>query len=88
MEASLVASSLEVNAEQNKHMAMPREENSGQNHNIKIGNKSSEMVERFSYLGTIVTNQNYVHEEIMSIYNPGNVRSYSMQNLLSSSLLS
>jgi hypothetical protein len=38
MKALLVASSLEVNGEQNKHMAMPREENSRQNNSINMGN--------------------------------------------------
>ena len=41
MEALLVTSSLEVSAEKTKHVAMPREENAGQNHNIKTGNVSS-----------------------------------------------
>jgi hypothetical protein len=44
MEVLFVASSLEVNAEQTKHVAMPREENSGKNHNIQISNKFSEKV--------------------------------------------
>ena len=44
MEVLLVANSLEVNAEQTKHVAMPREESAGQNHNIQIYNKFSEKV--------------------------------------------
>jgi len=44
MEALLVASSLEVSAEQAKDVAMPREENVGQNHKIQIRNKLSENV--------------------------------------------
>jgi hypothetical protein len=42
METLLVPSSLEVSAEQTKDVAMPREENAGQNHNIQICNKFSE----------------------------------------------
>jgi hypothetical protein len=38
---------LEVNAE--KTMSLSHEQNGGQNHNIKIGNKSSERVEQFKY---------------------------------------
>ena len=44
IEISFVVSSLEVNAEQTEHVAMPREENAGQNHNIQICNKSYEKV--------------------------------------------
>jgi hypothetical protein len=32
-------------------------------HNTKIGNKTSESVEQFKYLRTILTNQNRIHEE-------------------------
>ena len=82
-----VASSLEVNTEQTKHVATPHKENEGQNHNIQICNKSPEKLQNFKYLGTMVTNQNYMHEEMTSRFNSGNVCFYSMQNLLSSSLL-
>jgi hypothetical protein len=39
------------------------DENAGQNHNIKTGNKSLERVEQFKYLGTSLTNRNSVHEK-------------------------
>ena len=48
--ALLIASKeteLETNAE--KTMSMSHEQNGGQNYNIKIGNKSFEMVEQFKY---------------------------------------
>jgi hypothetical protein len=35
---------LEVNAEKTKYMAMSRNQNAGQNHNIKLDNKSFEKV--------------------------------------------
>jgi hypothetical protein len=44
-------------------------------------------VATFRYLGTILTNQN-IYDEIKSILNPGNACSYSVQNLLSSRLIS
>jgi hypothetical protein len=79
---------LEVNAEQTKYMVMPRNQNAGQNHNIKLDNKSFEMVEQFKYLGTTLMNQNSVQEEIKSRLKSGNACYHSVQDLLSSSLLS
>jgi hypothetical protein len=40
------------------------------------------------YLGTTLTNQNSIHEEIKSRLKSGNACYHSLQNLLSSSLLS
>jgi hypothetical protein len=40
----------EVNAEKTKYMVMSRNQNAGQNHNIKIDNKSFERLEEFKYL--------------------------------------
>ena len=51
-------------------------------------NSSIERVEGFKYLGTTLTNQNSIQEEIKCRLKLGNACSYSMQNLLSSSLLS
>jgi hypothetical protein len=42
---------LEVNAETTKYMVMSRDQNAGQNHNIKTDNKSFERVEQFKYFG-------------------------------------
>ena len=49
---------------------------------------SFEGVEEFSYLGTNLTNQNSMQEEIKNIPKSGNACYYSVQNLYSSSLLS
>jgi hypothetical protein len=38
---------LEVNAEKTKYMVMSRDQNAGQNDNIKLDNKSFERVEQF-----------------------------------------
>jgi hypothetical protein len=54
----------------------------------QIGSKSFETVEEFKYLGTALTNQNSIHEEIKSRLKSGNACYHSVQNLLSSSLLS
>ena len=44
-------------------------------------------MEEFKYLGTTLTNQNSIQEEIKSRLKLGNAYYYSVQNLLSSSLL-
>jgi hypothetical protein len=45
-------------------------------------------VTKFSYLGTTLTDQNFIHKEIKSRFNLGNACYYSLQNLLSSHFLS
>jgi len=55
---------------------------------MKIDNSSIERAEEFKYLGTTVTNKNSIQEEIKSRLKLGNACYYSVQNLLSSSLLS
>jgi hypothetical protein len=90
-EALLIASKgigLEVNAEKPKYMVMSRDQNAGQNSNIKTGNKSFTTVEQIKYLGTALTCENFIHEEIKSRLKSGNACYHSVQNLLSSSLLS
>ena len=76
----------------NQHIKIKRlatsDQNAGQNHNIKMGNKSFETVEQFKYLGTILTYQNSSHEDIRSRLKWGNACYHSVQNRLSSSLLS
>jgi hypothetical protein len=79
---------LEVNAEKTKYMVMSRNQNAGQNFIIKIDNKSFESVEEFKYLGTALTNRNSIQEEIESRLKSGNVCYDSVQDLLSSSMLS
>jgi hypothetical protein len=79
---------LEVNAEKIKYMVMSRNQNAGHNHNIKIDNKSFERVNKFKYLGATLMNRNSIHEEIKSRLKSGNACYHSVQNLLSSRLLS
>jgi len=55
---------------------------------MKIDNRSFEMVEEFKYLGTTLTNQNSIQEEIKSRLKSGNACYLSMQNLLSFCLFS
>ena len=67
---------------------MSGDQNAGPSHNIKIDNRSFERVEEFKYLGTTLTNQNSIQEEIKSRLKTENACYHSVQNLLSSSLLS
>ena len=55
---------------------------------MKVDISSIERVEQFTYLGTILTNQNSIQKEIRSRLKLGNACYHSVQNLLSSSLLS
>jgi len=50
-------------------------------------NSTSERVEEFKYLGTTLTNQNSIAEEIKRRLKSGNALHHSVQNLLSSRLL-
>jgi hypothetical protein len=56
-------------------------------HSIKIAKRSFEDVAKFKYLGTRVTDQNWMQEEIKSRLNSGNACCHSVQSLLSSCLL-
>jgi len=69
-------------------MVMSQDQNAGRYHNIKTDNSSFERVEKFKCLGTTLTHQNSIQEEIKSRLKSGNACYHSVQNLLSSSLLS
>jgi len=64
---------------------MSRDQNAGRSHSMKIDNRSIERVEEFKYLGTTLTNNNSIQEEIKSRLQLRNACYYSVQNLLSSS---
>jgi hypothetical protein len=48
-------------------MLLSCHQNALQNHDIKIGDRSFENMAEFKYLGTTVTNQNLIQEEIKEI---------------------
>jgi hypothetical protein len=79
---------LEVNADKTKYMVMFRDQNAGRSHSIKIVDVYFARVEEFKYLGTTLTNHNSIQEEIKNRLKSRNACYHSVQNLLSSILLS
>ena len=69
-------------------MVVSRDQTAGRSHSIIFDNRSFERVEGFRYLGITLTNQNSSQEEIKSILKSENACYHSVQNLLSSNLLS
>jgi len=69
-------------------MVMYRDQNAGRIHSVTIDNSTFDRVEEFKYLGTTLTNQNSIAEEIKSRLGSGNAGYHSVENLLSSRLLS
>ena len=69
-------------------MVMSRDQNAGRIHSVRIDNSTFERVEEFKYLGITLINQNCIAEEIKSRLIPESACYHSMQNLLSSRLLS
>jgi hypothetical protein len=54
----------------------------GQRQSIKITNRSFESMTTFEYLGTTLTDQNCIYEEVKSKLNSGNACYHSVQSLL------
>ena len=67
---------------------MSRVQKAGRIHSVRTDNSAFDRMEKFKYLGTILTNQNSIAEEIKSRLRSGNSCYHSVQNLLSSRLLS
>jgi len=65
-----------------------RNQNAERCHSMKTDNISLERVEESKYWGTTLTNQYFIQEEIKSKLKSGNACYHSVQNLLSSSLIS
>ena len=69
-------------------MVMSRNKNAGRKQSVRINNSTFERVKGFKCLGTTLTIQNSIPEEIMSRLVSGNVCYHSVQNLWSYRLLS
>jgi hypothetical protein len=89
---SLIATSEQigaaVNAEEAKHMAISCDQQAGQNHNTTSVHKSSERAEQVNYLGTTLTHENSIQEDMNCRPKSGNACHHSVKNLLTSSFLS
>jgi len=57
---------LEVSADKTKYMVMSRDQNARRIHSVRIDNSTFERVEGFKYLGTTLTNESSIAEEIKS----------------------
>jgi hypothetical protein len=73
---------LEVSPEKTKYMLLSRCQKAGKRQSIKIGNMSFERVAKFKYLGTTLTEQNCIHEEIKSRLNSGNACYHLVQSFV------
>jgi hypothetical protein len=85
MQASVVASKetgVEENANKTKYMVMSQDQHAGQNHNIKIVNKSFERVEKFKYLGTTLTSQVLFMEKSSAGSSQGMLLSYGAESFV------
>ena len=85
---NIVLIGLEISADKTKYMVMSRDQNAGRIHSVRTDNSTFKRVEEFTYLGTTLTHQNYIPKEIKSRLRSGNACYHSVQNLLSSWLLS
>jgi hypothetical protein len=74
----LVRRFVEINVKKTKYMLLSRHQNAGQNRDIKLANSSFENVSEFRYLGTAVTNQNLIQEEIKRRLNSCNACYHSV----------
>jgi len=55
---------LEVSADKTKYMVMSRDQNAGRIDSVRTDNSTFERVKEFKYLGTNLTDQNSIAEEI------------------------
>jgi len=83
-----VLTTLQLLTVKTKYMVMSLDQYARRNHNTKIDNSSFARVKELKYLGTILTYENSIQKDIKSRLKSENACHHSVQNLLSSSLLS
>ena len=88
----LLACTLDIGLAENtgktKYMEIGHHRGMIANAHIRIGSNSYEKVKTFKNLGSLLTNQNSIQEEIKCRLKAGNSCYYSVQTILSSRLLS
>ena len=72
----------DVTADKSKFMVTPRNQNAGRSHRVEIKNNSFGRVEELKYLGTTITDQVSIKEEIKSRFKSGIASCHLVQNLL------
>jgi hypothetical protein len=72
---------IEVNSEKTKYIFMSCNQTAGQSNYIRVANKSFVEVAMYKYLGTTLTDQNCIHEEIRNRLYSGNACYHAVQNL-------
>ena len=60
------------------YLYLSRDQNAGRIHSVRIDNSTFERVEEFKYLGTTLTNQNSIAEEIKNRLRSGNACYHSV----------
>jgi len=71
-----------------QYIVRSRDQKAGRSHSTKTDNSSFERMEEFKHLGTALTNQISIQEEIKKRLKSGNACYHSVLNLLSSGVLS
>ena len=79
---------LAVNTGKTKYMEIGRQRGMIGNEHIRIGSHSYEKVKTFNHLSSLLTNQNYIQDEIKAKLKAGNSCYFSVQTLLYFRLLS
>jgi hypothetical protein len=79
---------LAINIGKTKYKEVGRRRMLMTNELITVGSNSYEKVNIFNFLGSLLTNQNYIHVEIRYTLKAGQSCYYSFQSLLSPRLLS
>ena len=73
---------LAVNTDKTKYMEIERHRGMIANVHINLDSNSYEKVKTFKYLGSLLKNQNSIHEEIKCRLKAGNSYYYSVQTLV------
>jgi hypothetical protein len=68
-----------VNTEKTEYVLLSRHQNAGQNRDINIGNRCFENVEQLGYLGTTITKETPIQEELKRKLRSGDACYHSVQ---------